>query len=142
MITLNRWLVVGRNVPPNLPPVNIIWTSAHEPQDLFQFTPNHFVVLHPMENARTVQPVPCLHIPRLSSTDQNIHDVHDNSSAEEPSSAGDVVNDVQDPEARSDEFNRPAQGVMEVANQRTAGLVATQSQKPPQTKGRFLHLLQ
>jgi len=76
-------LVVGRNVPPNLPPVNIIWTSAHEPLDMYQFTPNCF-----MENARTVQPMPCLHIPCLSSTDQNNQHVHDDSSAKEPSSAG------------------------------------------------------
>ena len=95
-------LVVGRNVLPNLPPVNIIWTSAHELQDLYQFTLNHFVVLHPMENACTVQPMPCLHIPRLSSTDQNNQHVHD-SLAEEPSSTGDVNNDIQDPEGSSDD---------------------------------------
>jgi len=41
-----------------------------------------------MENARTVQPMPCLHIPCLSSTDQNNQHVHDDSSAKEPSSAG------------------------------------------------------
>ena len=85
-------------MPPNLPPVNIIWTSTHEPQDLYQFTPNRFV-----ENARTVQTMPCLHIPCLSSTDQNNQHVHDDSSAEEPSSAGDVDNDVQDSEASSDD---------------------------------------
>ena len=39
-------LVVGRNVPPNLPPVNIIWTSVREPQDLYQFTPNRFLRMH------------------------------------------------------------------------------------------------
>jgi len=83
-------LVVGRNIPPNLPPLNIIWTSAREPQDLYQFTPNRFV-----QNARTVQPMPCLHIPCLSSTDQNNQHVHDDSSAEErTSSAGDVDNDA------------------------------------------------
>jgi len=47
--------------------------------------------------------MPCLHIPHLSSTDQNNQHVHDDSSAEEPSSAGDVDNDVQDPEASSND---------------------------------------
>jgi len=47
--------------------------------------------------------MPCLHIPHLSSTDQNNQHVHDDSSAEEPSSAGDVDNDVQDPEASTDD---------------------------------------
>jgi len=100
-------LVVGRNVPLNLPPVNIIWTFAREPQYLYQFTPNRFVVLHPIENARTVQPMPCLHIPRLSSTDQNNQHVHDDSSAEEPSYAGDVDNDVQDPKPGRTTKDRP-----------------------------------
>ena len=47
--------------------------------------------------------MPCLHIPRLSSTDQNNQHAHDDSSAEEPLSAGDVDNDVQDREASSDD---------------------------------------
>lgn len=63
-------LVVGRNVSPNLPPVNIMWTSAQEPRDLYNFTPNHFVVLHPVQNARNVQPMPCLLIPRVSATNR------------------------------------------------------------------------
>jgi len=49
-----------------------------------------------------MQPMKCLHIPCLSSTDQNNQHVHNDSLAEEPSSAGDVDNDVQDPEASSD----------------------------------------
>ena len=44
-----------------------------------------------------------LHIPHLSSTDKNNHYVHDDSSAEDPSSAGDADIDVQDPEASSDD---------------------------------------
>jgi len=47
--------------------------------------------------------MPCLNIPCLSSTDQNNQQVHNDSSAEEPSSTGDVDNDVQDPKASSDD---------------------------------------
>jgi len=99
-------LVVGRNVPPHLPPVNIIWTSAHELQDLYQFTPNRFVVLHPMENACTVQPICLCHVCtfRICRPPTKITNTFTTTARpEEPSSAGAVANDVQNPEARSDD---------------------------------------
>ena len=51
-----------------------MWTSAQEPRNLYNFAPNRFVVLHPVQNARTVQPMPCLLIPRVSATNRPLDD--------------------------------------------------------------------
>jgi len=65
---LNR-IILGRNVQTHVPPVKLMWTSAQMRPNVTDFIPNHFIVMHEIANASTIQPLPCLAIQRLPPTD-------------------------------------------------------------------------
>jgi len=49
--------VVGRNVDAQSPHVHILWSTVSAPVDMHNYTPNHFVLLYPVTNAATIEPV-------------------------------------------------------------------------------------
>jgi len=53
-------LVVGRNLTHQATNIKLLWSSASVPQDMQTFSPNHFVLLHSIDNASQIQPIPSM----------------------------------------------------------------------------------
>jgi len=53
-------LVTGRNVTHQTTSIHLLWSSASVPQDMRNFSANHFVLLHPVTNASQIQPIPSM----------------------------------------------------------------------------------
>jgi len=53
-------LVIGRNVTHQATDIKLLWSSASVPQDMQTFSANHFVLLHSVDNASQIQPIPSM----------------------------------------------------------------------------------